>query len=185
MDRARTKSSSYALSAGALLLAMVGASGCSSGEAKQDFAVPASLCGVSVPSTALSRVLPANGERVAVKQVGAKEDGSYLCEVAVDKRTVLVVTQEWITPGWSARHILIHELKIWDQKEAEGGSEVYAGGGAASLVECRGAGVEKEDVSTLVQVLKPGREDEGAMGQLIQGYTKSLGAGKPCHPRPE
>ncbi|MGV9428695.1 hypothetical protein ACWDO7_30965 [Streptomyces sp. NPDC003656] len=179
------RSSSYALGVSVLLLAMVGVSACSSGEAKQDFAVPASLCGVSVPSEALARLLPADGERVSVKQDGTKEDGSYLCDVVVDKRTVLVVTQEWITPGWSARHILIHELKIWDQKESEGGSVVFADRGAASLVECRGAGVEKEDVSTLVQVLKPGREDEAAMGRLIRGYTKSLGAGKPCHPRPE
>ncbi|MFD8915839.1 hypothetical protein [Streptomyces sp. NPDC059575] len=50
-------SSSYALGVGALLLATVGASGCSSGEAKQDFAVPASLYGVSVPFKALSRTV--------------------------------------------------------------------------------------------------------------------------------
>jgi hypothetical protein len=49
-----------------------------------------------------------------------------------------------------------------------------------SLIECRGAGIEKEDISTLVRVLKPARPDESAMKSLISGYTAALKKQQPC-----
>nr|WP_237525443.1 hypothetical protein [Streptomyces sp. SID4985] len=161
-------------------MAVVGASGCSSDEATQEFAAPKSLCGVSVPSAALSRLLPADGARVSVQQDGTWEDGSFLCKVTVDKNVVLIVNQMWVTAGYSARHVLIHEMKIWDQQSADGGAVVYADRGGASVVKCQAAGVKKYDVGTLVKVLKPGRQDEKAMGQLMRGYTLSLKARNPC-----
>ncbi|MGW4496598.1 hypothetical protein [Streptomyces sp. NPDC004376] len=101
----------------------------------------------------------------------------------VDEKTVMEVSQEWIVAGDTARNILGHRLTIWQQKSADGGSVVYAAQGGASLVRCRGTGVQKEDVSTLIDVLKPGRPDEAAMGQLVRGYTKSMEEKNPCHPR--
>ncbi|WP_018544863.1 hypothetical protein [Streptomyces sp. LaPpAH-108] len=176
------RSSAYALGVGALLLATVGASGCSSDEAKQEFTVPTSLCGVSVPPKALSRLLPADGSHITFRQDGSVEKGWTLCGVEVDGHAVLNVSQEWIDAGDTARNILRHQLVISDQKSADGGSVAYADRGAASLLKCRGTGVEKEDVSTVVELLKPGRADETAMGELIREYTKSLKARNPCQP---
>ncbi|MGW4198998.1 hypothetical protein [Streptomyces sp. NPDC005004] len=103
----------------------------------------------------------------------------------VDEKTVMEISQEWIVAGDTARNILGHRLTIWRQKSADGGSVVYAAQGGASLVVCRGEDVQKEDVSTLIDVLKPGRPDEAAMGRLVRGYTKSMKAQNPCHPRNE
>ncbi|MFJ6540999.1 hypothetical protein ACIQMP_10150 [Streptomyces sp. NPDC091385] len=176
------RSSSYAWGVGALLLAMVG-TGCSSEGAKREFTVPKALCGVSVPSRALSRLLPSDGTRISVLKDGGSEKGWTLCQVKVDEKTVMEVSQEWIVAGDTARNILGHRLTIWQQKSADVGSVVYAAQGGASLVRCRGKGVQKEDVSTLIDVLKPGRPDEAAMGQLVRGYTKSIEEKNPCHPR--
>ncbi|MEU9402660.1 hypothetical protein [Streptomyces sp. NPDC048242] len=176
------RSSAYTWGVGALLLAMVGVAGCSSHGAKAEFTVPKSLCGVSVPSQSLSRLLPADGARISVRKEGGPERGWTLCQVKVDGKTVMEASQEWIVAGDTARNILGHRLTIWQQKSADGGSVVYAAEGGASLIMCRGKGVQKEDVSTLIDVLKPGRPDEAAMGQIIRGYTKSLKAQNPCQP---
>jgi hypothetical protein len=93
---------------------------------------------------------------------------------------VLVVSRERVDVGESARSILLSRLSISRQKSAEGGSVVYADRAAVSLVKCRGTGVEKEDISTLIKVLKPARQDESAMKDLITGYTASLKEQQPC-----
>ncbi|MYQ45499.1 hypothetical protein GTW40_10575 [Streptomyces sp. SID4985] len=177
--------SSYALGVGALLLAVLGSGGCSSAEAKQEFTVPTSLCGVSVPSEALSRLLPASGKRVSVQQQGAWDKESPLCEVTVDKHIVLVVSTEWVTAGWSAQHVLVERLGLWQQKSADGGAVVYSDRAAASVVKCQDAGVKKFDVSTFIKVLEPGRRDEKAMGQLMRGYNNSLKPQSLCNPTSE
>ncbi|WP_018544862.1 hypothetical protein [Streptomyces sp. LaPpAH-108] len=176
------KPSSYALGIGTLLLTALASSGCSPNEAKQDFTVPASLCGVSVPSAALSRLLPADGTQVSVQQDGTWDKDSPLCNVTVDKRLVLVVSTEWVRAGDSARSVLGKRLAVWQQKSADGGAVVYSDRGAASVVKCQDAGVKKFDVGTFIKVLEPGRRDEQAMGQLIRGYTRSVTPQRLCRP---
>ncbi|MGV9342715.1 hypothetical protein [Streptomyces sp. NPDC003688] len=178
------RSSSYALSVGMLLLTVMGATGCSD-EAKQEFTVPTSLCSVSVPSEALSRLLPASGKRVSVQQDGTWDKDSPLCKVTVDRHLVLVVSTEWVNAGWSAQHVLVERLGLWQQKSADGGAVVYSDQAAASVVKCQDAGVKKFDVSTFIKVLEPGRRDEKAMGQLMRGYTKSLKPQGLCKPSSE
>ncbi|MFJ7151847.1 hypothetical protein ACIQVT_27280 [Streptomyces sp. NPDC100445] len=142
--------------------------------------MPEALCGVSVPSDALGAVLPDSGERVTVKRTGSLEDGSALCEVAVDTDTVLVISGERIDAGSSARDILRSRLSVREQKAADGGAVAYTDRSAVSLIRCRGAAVEEEDISTLVKLLKPARHDEAAMEKLIRGYTASLKKQHPC-----
>lgn len=42
--------------------------------------------------------------------------------------------------------------------------------------------VEKEDISTLVKVLKSARSDESALKSLISAYTAALQKQQPCKP---
>ncbi|GAA3842120.1 hypothetical protein [Streptomyces chiangmaiensis] len=178
------KSKTYAMRGIPLLVAAMAIAGCSSDEPKREFTVPKALCGVSVPSDALSRLLPSSGKHLAVTEDGNLSDGSSLCNVSVDdKDMVLVISRERIEAGDSARSILLSRLSVSEQKSAENGAVVYADWAAASLIKCRGADVETEDISTLVKVLKPGRRDESAMKDLISGYTGALEKEQPCKQR--
>lgn len=161
------------------LIATVTMVGCSSEAPEQRFAVPKSLCGVIVPTDALSQLLPVSGERLTVERDGSLDDGSALCDVRVDDDMVLQVSGERIDAGDSARHILRSRLSVQEQKSAQGNAIAYADHAAVSLIKCRGAYVE-EDISTLVKVLKPARPNEAAMEKLIRGYTASLKKQQPC-----
>ncbi|MFF2203935.1 hypothetical protein [Streptomyces sp. NPDC058145] len=172
------RSSSH-VSLGSLILVAVTMVGCTSETHEQEFTVPKTLCGVSVPTHALAQLLPESGERLTVERRGSLDDGSALCGVKVDEDTVLQVSGERIDAGDSARHILRSRLSIPEQKSAEGDSIAYADHAAVSLIKCRGADVQ-EDVSTLVKVLKPARPDESSMKELIQGYTASLKKQQVC-----
>ncbi|MET8803943.1 hypothetical protein [Streptomyces sp. NPDC004546] len=138
---------------------------------------------MSVPSKALSQLLPSSGKRLAVERTGSLDEGSGLCTVKVDGATVLEVSGERIDSGDSARNILRSRLSIQDPKSAENNAIAYADHAAASLIKCRGTDVEEEDISTLIKTLKPAHADEPAMKQLIQGYTNSLKAQSPCKER--
>ncbi|MGW1861371.1 hypothetical protein [Streptomyces collinus] len=139
---------------------------------------------MSVPTEALSSLLPASGKQLSARRSGSADDGAVLCNVSVDGDLVLVISQERISVGDSARHILLTRLSVSRQKSADGGSIAYADRAAVSLVKCRGSDVEKEDLSTLVKVLEPGRRNESAMKDLIQEYTTSLKGQHPCKAAP-
>jgi hypothetical protein len=170
----------YALRGISLFVATVTAAGCSADEPKREFAVPKALCGVSVPTDALSRLLPSSGKQLATDKVESSSNGDGLCNVTVDSDKVLVLDMERIDVGDSARNILRSRLSIQQQKSTEGGAIAYADWAAVSMVQCRGAGVEKEDISILIKVLKPARPNESAMKSLISGYTASLKKQQPC-----
>ncbi|WP_307820058.1 hypothetical protein [Streptomyces sp. MC1] len=138
---------------------------------------------MSVPADALSRLLPASGQHITVDRKGSLDDGSGVCAVKVDADTVLEVSGERIDAGDSARNILRSRLSVQDQKSAENDSIAYADHAAVSLIKCRGADTQEEDISTLIKVLKPARPDESAMNKLIQGYTRSLKGQEPCKAR--
>ncbi|MGP4087045.1 hypothetical protein [Streptomyces sp. KR55] len=116
---------------------------------------------------------------------GNLADGSVLCKVNVDGHDmILTLNSERIDTGDSARNILRSRLSIGQSKPAKGGGIAYSDGAAVSLVKCRGAGVVTEDISTLIRVLEPGREDETAMKNLISGYTTALEKSQPCTKAP-
>ncbi|MFF4492110.1 hypothetical protein ACFY0F_37580 [Streptomyces sp. NPDC001544] len=160
------------------------ATSCSTEEPSRDFSVPENLCGLSVPTDALSRLLPASGKILTTGKVDGSRDDDLLCKVTVDGDMVLTLSREHIDAGDSARHILLRQLSIGKQKSAERGTIAYAESAAVSLLQCRGSGVEKEDISTLVKVLEPARPNESAMRSLISGYTAALKKTGPCSRRP-
>ncbi|WP_308036465.1 hypothetical protein [Streptomyces sennicomposti] len=169
---------------GAAYLAVVAGAlvGCSADEPGHEFAVPKVVCEVPVPADALSALLPASGRRIAVPEHAFNVDGEGLCKVSVDDDVVLRVTRERIDVGDSAYFILHRRGSIQDPKSTRDRSVAYADRAAASLIKCRGAGVDKEDISIFVDVLKPGRPDEDAMKSLITGYTGAYQKQQPCRP---
>ncbi|MFJ4633080.1 hypothetical protein [Streptomyces sp. NPDC088847] len=158
---------------------LVSATGCSADKPGREFTVPKALCGVSVPVDALSRLLPASGKKLTTEADGSTDD-VLLCTVSVDGVRVLDLSRERIVAGDSARHILFTQLRIARPKLAEGNTIAYADHAAVSLLKCRGAAVEEEDISTLINVLKPGRPDEPAMKSLISDYTATVKKEAPC-----
>ncbi|MFF8596857.1 hypothetical protein ACF061_36660 [Streptomyces sp. NPDC015220] len=165
-----------------LLIVAVGVAGCSSDEPKREFAVPKVLCEVPVPGDALSALLPESGKLLTSPEYTFSIDGEGLCKVSVDDDVVLMVSRERIDIGDSAYNILRSRARVPSQKSAEDGSISYADRAAASLTKCRGAGVEKEDISILITVLKPARPDEDAMKDLITSYTTGYQKQHPCRP---
>ncbi|MGW5202236.1 hypothetical protein [Streptomyces spiralis] len=173
---------SYVLRGVSTVAVMAVAVGCSSGEAKREFAVPKSLCGVSVPTDALSRLLPASGKNLDVQQVGDIDQGNDLCNLTVDGTMVLVVSRERVDTGDSAQHILVSRVHASQRKAADNGAIAYTDHAAVSMIKCRGAGIEVEDISTFIKVLKPARPDEAAMRNLITDYTTTYKKQQPCLP---
>ncbi|MBK3569983.1 hypothetical protein [Streptomyces sp. MBT62] len=161
----------------------VAAAGCSADKPSRDFTVPKALCGVSVPVDALSRLLPASGKTLTTEAKGST-DSALLCTVDVDDVMVLALSRERIVAGDSARHILYTQLRVTQPKFTEGTSIAYVDHAAVSLLKCRGAGVEEEDISTLVNVLKPARSNESAMKSLITDYTARVKKQGPCKKTP-
>ncbi|MGV9347605.1 hypothetical protein ACWDSD_22845 [Streptomyces spiralis] len=176
------KRQSYVLRGVSAFAVMTVAVGCSSGEATREFTIPKNLCGVSVPTDALSRLLPASGENLDVQQDGDIDEGNELCVLSVDDTQVLMVSRERINTGDSAEHVLIRRARVSQQKTADDGAIAYANRAAVSMIKCRGAGVEVEDISTFIKVLKPARSDETAMKDLITDYTATYKKQRPCLP---
>ena len=169
----------YILRGVSILVAAVTAAGCSGDKPSRGFTVPKALCGTSVPADALSQLLPASGKHLTT-ETDDSTDGVLLCTVSVDNVMVLTLSRERIDAGDSARHILFTQLRIARPKFAEGTSIAYADDAAVSLLKCRGAGVEEEDISTLIKVLKPARANESAMKDLISSYTATIKKQGPC-----
>ncbi|WP_439940607.1 hypothetical protein [Streptomyces sp. BBFR115] len=165
-----------------LVLVAVGTAGCSADKPEREFAVPKVVCELPVPTDALSKLLPASGSRIAVPEHAFNVDGEGLCKVSVDDDVVLRVSRERIDVGDSAYFILHRRASVQDPKSTQDRSVAYADRAAASLIKCRGAGVNKEDISIFIDVLKPGRPDEDAMKSLITGYTAAYQKQQPCRP---
>jgi hypothetical protein len=109
----------YVLRGITLFVATVAAVGCSADKPKQEFTIPKALCGVSVPSDALSHLLPTSGKRLTVDKRGSLDDGHMLCQVNVDNHDMVVVlNSERIDAGDSAQNILQSRLSISLQKAA-------------------------------------------------------------------
>jgi hypothetical protein len=148
---------------------------CSSDEPKREFDVPKALCGVSVPAEALAALLPAAGEQIAVK-----EESRAGCAVTVDEDVVLRVERQRIDAGRSAWTIASYDHGIGHVKTADGDAVAYVARAAVSVVTCRTPGDEGRAVSTYIRTLKPGRQDEAAMKELISGYTDAFAQQQPC-----
>ncbi|MEU0337393.1 hypothetical protein, partial [Streptomyces sp. NPDC006193] len=138
------------------------------------FAIPEDLCGVTVQGGPLGRLLPASGKTLQAKKPTASDQSGTTCEVTVDGDVVLTVEREHVKSGRSAWVIASYDHGIGHAKSGDGGSIAYVGRAAVSVVPCPGEGHREEAVSTYIRTLKPGRQDEPSMRQLIRDYTASL-----------
>ncbi|MEU0007367.1 hypothetical protein ABZ079_24575 [Streptomyces sp. NPDC006314] len=165
-----------------LLAAVVlgAAAGCSSGGQEREFAIPKNLCGVAVPSGPLARILPPTGKSLDQRKGTPSAQAVTGCEVTVDGDVVLTVEGERIKSGRSAWIIASYDHRIGHVKSGDGGAIAYVGRAAVSVVPCPREGDRQEAVSTYIRTLKPWRQDESAMRQLIRGYTASLKTLQPC-----
>ncbi|MFQ6146636.1 hypothetical protein ACLMNJ_26780 [Streptomyces seoulensis] len=164
-----------------LAAAVMGASaGCSSSEPKRGYAVPKTLCGVSVPTDALSRLLPPSGDHLTVKDEATVADAVTGCDVSVDGDVVLSIEKERIDAGRSAWNIAAYDRRLVAAEQADGGKVAYAGRQGVTVVSCREKDNQDEEVSVYVRTLKPGRQDESALRDFLTRYRDAFGAQRPC-----
>ncbi|MGV9347604.1 hypothetical protein ACWDSD_22840 [Streptomyces spiralis] len=163
----------------AVVLASASAS-CSSNGQKKEYSVPNALCGVSVPTEPLSRLLPASGKHLSLEEATPVSDAITTCEVTVDGEMVLSVEKEVIDSGRSAWNIAAYDRRIGQAKTADGGTVAYLGRRAVSVVSCQEKDNKDEEISVYIRTLKPGREDEAAMKDLISAYTGTFQKQRPC-----
>ncbi|MFF7977139.1 hypothetical protein [Streptomyces sp. NPDC007905] len=163
-----------------LTAAMVlGASaGCSSDSPKREFTAPKDLCGIAVPASSLTRLLPASGKQIDAKET--KSDSRATCEVQVDGDVVLTVERERVDAGRSAWNIASYDHGIGHVKSGDDDAIAYVDRASVSVVPCRQRGNQDEAMSTYIRTLKPGRQDESAMRGLISRYTATLKEQRPC-----
>jgi len=157
---------------------MVTAVGCSE-EQKREYTLPTSLCGVSVPTSALSQLLPV-GKRLTVDEATPVPDALTTCEASVDGDMVLSLEQEHRDVGASAYDIARDRFGVKQPKSAQQRSVAYSDRVAVSVVKCRGGESGDEDITVAVKVLKPAHQNESAMKYLILGYTSAFKKQQPC-----
>lgn len=107
-------------------------------------------------------------------------DAITTCEVSVDGDAVLSVDRERIDAGRSAWNIAAYDRRIGAAKTADGGRVAYLGRRAVSVVPCQEKDNKDEEISVYIRTLKPGREDEAAMKDLISAYTDAFQKQRPC-----
>lgn len=93
---------------------------------------------------------------------------------------VLSIERERIEAGRSAWIIASYDHGIGHVKSDDGGAIAYVSRASVSVVPCAGKSGQGAAISTYIRTLKPGRQDESSMKELIRGYTASLKKLQPC-----
>lgn len=133
--------------------AIAAAAGCSD-DPKREYAVPKSLCGVTVPENSLSPLLPP-GKDLTAEQDTPAPGAIMTCKLTMDGDQVLSVERERREAGASARDIAVNQISVQQPKSAANRTIAYADWAAVSVISCREEGNAGEDISTVINILKP------------------------------
>ncbi|GAA2415185.1 hypothetical protein GCM10010420_51310 [Streptomyces glaucosporus] len=146
-------------------------------EEKREYAVPESLCDLTVGAEVIAPFMPPG------KKVHQSEDGGpgsiWSCEISVDGEEVLRVAREVWEPGWSARRFASSQAYVEPEHEAADKSYVYSDRGAVTVLRCTAKG-EKWDLFLKAKARNEGVADAKAMEKLITTYRTELEKRDPC-----
>ncbi|MFF3207300.1 hypothetical protein [Streptomyces sp. NPDC002962] len=162
----------------ASLTAGTALSGCSSSE-ERDYALPRSLCGVSVDPDLLAPFLPP-GEEVSTRQT-TPNDGTKRCNVSVDGELALVAGRLWWEKTGSVVDVAAVHAQVNKGKVITGEEFLHSGTGAVGKVDgCTDTAHPDQALFTVVQVFASGRESSSTMKRLITEYTGQVQKGSDC-----
>ncbi|MGW0287011.1 hypothetical protein ACWDXT_28400 [Streptomyces sp. NPDC003236] len=170
-----------ALVVGLLTVPVVGLAltACSSdaSSAKREYAVPSSLCGTAVPSSALEPLLPA-GKKISSRQSGSQ--GYARCQVSVDGELVLSSVIERWKPRTTLSNVAFgtYGLTSSDVKK-EGPRFVISDSAAVGHVNCT---PRRKDGAEVFAVLRKHGDPAGAasMEKAVTEFTDAASTSKGC-----
>ncbi|WP_327343278.1 hypothetical protein [Streptomyces europaeiscabiei] len=152
-------------------------SGCSGDEAKREYAIPRTLCGIAIDSDGLTPFLPA-GKKITVK--GKSGGGINRCRVIVDDKIAATTTQAWLEDGRTTAYFATGQALDALDHSADGDRFRYSGNEAFGKTRnCVDTKYEQE-LYTAVQVSGSKHHDADAMKRLIISYTSQVEQSAEC-----
>jgi hypothetical protein len=162
----------------ALVIAFATAlSGCSGDEAKREYAIPRTLCGIAIDSDDLTPFLP-TGKKITVQ--GTSGGGINRCKVIVDGKIVATTTQAWLEDGRTTAYFATGQALDTLNHSADGDRFRYSGNEAFGKTRnCVDTKYEQE-LYAAVQISGSKHHDADAMKRLIISYTSQVEQSAEC-----
>lgn len=155
-------------------------SACSGDDApKKAYTVPTSLCGTPVDPALVKAVLPGGDSLSSASS--RLSGGATRCNVSVDGKAALSLTQSWWGEGETAAMVSEGYAGTDDGALSDDGRFVYTGkAGVGKTSSCSSSEHPEQDLYAVVQVSDSGIDDQTAMKSLITDYTKEVGQSAAC-----
>lgn len=164
--------------AGLLAVGLTMAS-CSSGtsEDKREYAIPSSLCGTAVPSSALEPLLPA-GKKISFVKSGPS--GFTRCRLVIDGRiAVSSIIEQWES-GTTLRNVAYGTYGLAsDSVKEEGSRYIISDSTAVGHASCSKLQKEGHEIFTMIRK-DHGTVDATAMEKAITKFTDAVSTSKQC-----
>ncbi|MFD5130774.1 hypothetical protein [Streptomyces olindensis] len=161
-----------------MVAALVTLVGCSGSEEKKEYDVPEALCGVTVNPAVVSELLPA-GKTIEVQEKNPVPSRSN-CQVNVDGKAALILTQEWWEDGDSISDVARSVPQLESAKLTED-NFIHSGTGAAMRAKsCVNLDHRDHILFTTLEVHADDVEDADATKDLITTYTQAVEDSSTC-----
>jgi hypothetical protein len=152
--------------------------GCSKG-AEREYALPSSLCGVTVKSDLLAPFLPP-GKKVSTRHE-SPNGGTERCKVSVDGKIAIIAGQIWWEREGTVADVAGVHARVNPGHITDDEKYIYSGTGAVGKAEgCTDSAHPDQALFTVMQVYASGRADAAAMKSLIVDYTRRVQKKNSC-----
>ncbi|MER5843494.1 hypothetical protein ABT099_25000 [Streptomyces prasinus] len=163
----------------ALALTAVGVlAGCSGSDEGKNYAVPESLCGVSLDSGLIDELLP-SGNKIDVQEKNPGPSRKR-CQVNVDGKAALEVSQEWWQEGDTVVDVAQGVPQVKSAVLTDDSDFLLTGTGAVQQARCASSERPGRVLFTTAQVYADGVDDSEAMQKLITAYTRAVEGSAVC-----
>ncbi|MFC9647592.1 hypothetical protein [Streptomyces sp. NPDC056937] len=146
---------------------------------ERKYAVPESLCGVTVESDLLSPFLPP-GEKIST-QKESPNGGTTQCNIIVDGKIAVIASRIWWARGGGVSDVAAVHAKVDPGQVTDDNMYLYSGTGAVGRTEdCTDSTHPDQNLFTVIQVFTSNRDDKSSMKSLIPAYTKAVEQSDEC-----
>lgn len=153
-------------------------------EAHRDYAIPSSLCGITVKPNALAPLLP-TGSKISTKETTYDKKRFSRCMVSVDGKLAVAASLDWWERKDNIYKVASSYAHIEPEIEEEGGDLLYSrSGGVTKSDDCKDPEFPEQVMFTAVQVYTPDFDDAPAVKRLLKEYTKAAESSGPRCARP-
>ncbi|MEV0126050.1 hypothetical protein AB0I16_31655 [Streptomyces sp. NPDC050703] len=157
-------------------------SACSEKQGKREYSLPRSLCTVKVKAALLDPFMP-DGEQATFRREHPS-GGTERCDIAVDGKTALRVSQVWWDEQGNVAEVASVHAHVEARPVETSEKYLFSGTGAVGKVNaCSDPAHPQQALFTVIQVFTPDHSDAPAMKKLISNYTGALENSKKCSGR--